>query len=164
VSKSLRLLSNLTFTIPATVRGHSRKRRLVVVGTTSLLLAAELIDHIFSFLRGNILAALTACSKANPFYSRLAERHLYPHIVVNFGRLQTTFREFTYPGLPPHLGVVRKFSIRGSINHQPHTFWSCRPQKYQKKLIMSNCMDEGTYLELGISTLSFNGYDTGLLV
>ncbi len=45
-------------------------------------LPAELIDHIFSYLRKNI-SALKACSKAHPLYSRLAERHLYAHIIVD---------------------------------------------------------------------------------
>ena len=44
------------------------------------MLPAELIDHIFSFLQEDTLA-LKACSKAHPLYSRLAERHLYTHIV-----------------------------------------------------------------------------------
>ena len=49
-----------------------------------LPLPAELIDHIFSFLRKDPLA-LKACSKAHPLCSRLAERHLYAHIVVDPG-------------------------------------------------------------------------------
>ena len=47
----------------------------------SMLLHAELIDYIFSFLRGDI-SALEACSKSHPFFSQLAERHLYADIVV----------------------------------------------------------------------------------
>ena len=47
-----------------------------------MLLPAELIDHIFSFLRKDTLA-LNACSKAHPLYSRLAERYLYAHIVID---------------------------------------------------------------------------------
>jgi hypothetical protein len=46
-----------------------------------MMLPAELIDHIFSFLQKDI-SALKACSKAHPLYSRLAERHLYAHIVI----------------------------------------------------------------------------------
>ena len=46
------------------------------------MLPAELIDLIFSFLQGNTLA-LKACSKAHPLFSRLAERHIYAHIVSN---------------------------------------------------------------------------------
>ena len=45
-----------------------------------MLLPPELIDHIFSFLQGDILA-LKACSEVHPLYSRLAEPHLYSHIV-----------------------------------------------------------------------------------
>jgi hypothetical protein len=44
-----------------------------------MLLPPELIDHIFSFLRGDI-SALKACSEAHPSVSRLAERHLYADI------------------------------------------------------------------------------------
>jgi len=40
----------------------------------------ELIDLIFSFLQEDTLA-LKACSKAHPLFSRLAERHIYAHIV-----------------------------------------------------------------------------------
>jgi len=45
-------------------------------------LPAEVTDHIFSFLRKDTLA-LKACSKAHPLYSRLAERYLYAHIVID---------------------------------------------------------------------------------
>ena len=44
-----------------------------------MVLAAELVDHIFSFLQKDI-PALKACSKVLPSYSRLAERYLYAHI------------------------------------------------------------------------------------
>ena len=44
-----------------------------------MVLPAELVDHIFSFLQKDI-PALKACSKALPSYSRLAERYLYAHI------------------------------------------------------------------------------------
>jgi len=44
------------------------------------MLPAELIDLIFSFLQENTLA-LKACSKVHPLFSRLAERHIYAHIV-----------------------------------------------------------------------------------
>src|SRR5258708_815332 len=46
------------------------------------MLPPELIDHIFSFLQGDSLA-LKACSKVQPLFSRLAERHLYAHIVIS---------------------------------------------------------------------------------
>jgi len=47
-----------------------------------MVLPAELIDYIFSFLQ-NDPSALKACSKAHPLLSRLAERHIYAHIVID---------------------------------------------------------------------------------
>jgi len=47
-----------------------------------MMLPAELIDQVFSFLQKDILA-LKACSKAHPLFSILAERHLYAHIVID---------------------------------------------------------------------------------
>jgi len=46
------------------------------------LLPAELIDLIFSFLQKDS-SALTACSKADPLLSRIAERYIYEHIVFD---------------------------------------------------------------------------------
>ena len=51
---------------------------------TLMKLPAELIDHIFSFLQTDI-PSLKACSKAHPLLSRLAERHIYAHIVIDPG-------------------------------------------------------------------------------
>ena len=45
------------------------------------MLPPELIDHIFSFLRGDI-PALKACSRAHSLFSKLAEQHLYTDIIV----------------------------------------------------------------------------------
>jgi hypothetical protein len=45
------------------------------------MLPVELVDHVFSFLRGDI-PALEACLQANPAYSALAERYLYADIVI----------------------------------------------------------------------------------
>jgi len=47
-----------------------------------LLLPAELIDRIFSFLQGDT-SALKACSSAHPVYSKLAERYLYADLQIN---------------------------------------------------------------------------------
>jgi len=47
-----------------------------------MVLPAELIDHIFSFLQTDF-PSLKACSKAHPLLSRLAERHLYAHVVID---------------------------------------------------------------------------------
>jgi len=47
-----------------------------------MVLPTELLDHIFSFLQKDI-SALKACSKAHPLLSRLAERHIYAHIVID---------------------------------------------------------------------------------
>ena len=46
-----------------------------------MLVSAELIDHIFSFLQGES-SALEACSKADTTLSRLAEPYLYADIIV----------------------------------------------------------------------------------
>lgn len=48
---------------------------------TPTQLPAELIYHIFSFLRRDTLA-LTACLRVHSSYSRIAEQHLYEDIVV----------------------------------------------------------------------------------
>jgi len=59
-------------------------RTLDVIGCRTIvvmLLPADPIDHIFSFLRGD-RPTLKACSEAHSLYARLAERHLYADIVV----------------------------------------------------------------------------------
>ena len=63
-------------------------------------LPAELIDHIFSFLRGDI-PALRACS-THPFLSQIAERYLYADIAVT---LDTMLDSALYERLSknPHL-------------------------------------------------------------
>src|SRR6266542_5954723 len=44
-------------------------------------LPAEILDHIFSFLKLDP-AALRACSESDPSLSRLAEPHLYFHVLL----------------------------------------------------------------------------------
>src|SRR6266545_8240703 len=44
-------------------------------------LPAEILDHIFSFLKSDP-AALRACSESHPSLSRLAEPHLYFHVLL----------------------------------------------------------------------------------
>ncbi len=44
-----------------------------------MILPAEIIDHILSFLQNNS-AALKACSKSHPLLFQIAERHLYARI------------------------------------------------------------------------------------
>ncbi len=46
-----------------------------------MLVPAELIDHIFSFLRGD-KSALEECSKAHPMFSSIAEPYLYADILI----------------------------------------------------------------------------------
>jgi len=48
----------------------------------AMLVPAELVDHIFSFLRGERLA-LEECSKAHPMFSTLAEPYLYADILIH---------------------------------------------------------------------------------
>ena len=66
-----------------------KRRSFSPLPIANMHLPAELIDHIFSFLKEDI-PALAACSNAHPLISRLAERYLYADIVV---RMDTTAAE-----------------------------------------------------------------------
>jgi len=71
--------------------------RLTRFDFDTMSLPAELIDHIFSFLQEDTLA-LKACSKAHPLLSRLAERHLFAHIIIDPSRyLRSNVTEATNP-------------------------------------------------------------------
>jgi len=70
---------------PIISTNKSEKRLLTTYTSTptlTMVLPAELVDHIFSFLQ-NDPSALKACSKALPLYSRLAERYIYAHTVID---------------------------------------------------------------------------------
>jgi hypothetical protein len=58
-----------------------------------MLLPADVIDHIFSLLRGD-RSTLKACSEAHSLYSILAERHLYADIVVQTKNPSAVFELF----------------------------------------------------------------------
>ena len=66
--------------VKQTRNGHVKLLFIVAVPhlltTANMRLSAELIDHIFGFLIGDI-SALKACSEIHPSIYQLAERHLF---------------------------------------------------------------------------------------
>ena len=60
------------------------------LGETRMNLPFDVLDSIFSFLKSHP-DSLVACSKAHPFFSRVAERHLYRHITIHLGPWTSKF-------------------------------------------------------------------------
>jgi len=129
------------------------------------MLPAELIDHIFSFLQEDTLA-LKACSKAHPLYSRLAERHIYTHIVsdskvsndilhnphlLDYPRT-LEIRSFTRSQLAiPFMSVIPQMSNLVSLK-------ICDPYPFYKKdefiSMLRNCLQQSSFQELHLSQLN----------
>jgi hypothetical protein len=67
-----------------------------------MLVPAELVDHIFSFLRGE-RSALEECSKAHPMFSRLAEPYLYADILIHMSNERALSELYKQLSENPHI-------------------------------------------------------------
>ena len=90
----------------------------------------EIFDHIFAFLHPK---SLIACSEAHPFFSTIAERHLYHHIIL--ARSSRFYIVGSGPGyflMPSHL--IRLLSEAPQIvNHvRVLQIELCRPETHEE--------------------------------
>ena len=142
----------------------------ISTSTFTMLLPVELIDHIFSFLQKDS-SALKACSKAHRSLSRVAERHLYAHIIIP--------EVFNHDDLEnPHLlDYPRTLEFRICPSHTLLSFMRMIPRmanlvclkiyapiSYDEKFIpmLRNCLQQSSLQELLLShihNLPFSIFD-----
>jgi len=98
-------------------------------GVIPVLIPPELIDHIFSFLRGDRLA-LEECSKAHPIFSSIAEPYLYADVLLPMNYKMAFYKQLSEN---PH---ILKFPRTLEFRLSGHDFPSC-PSEPEVLLIMS---------------------------
>jgi hypothetical protein len=146
---------------------RARQVRLFLLIEHDMPLPPELINYIFSFLREDT-AALNACSRAYPLFSRLAERHLYTDIVVRLSdqpvlselcnQLANNARILRYPrtlkiiGVAPFIVYPSVLPIISMIPRMVNLFSFCF---YGGTLLSSNSGNQRSY-EVFISTLRYS--------
>jgi hypothetical protein len=82
------------------------------------MLPSELVDHIFSFLRGD-RSALEECSKAHPMLSRLAEPYIYADNRIDVIDEKSLSELYTLLSENPH---ILKFARTLKILHCDYTY------------------------------------------
>ena len=99
----------------------------------SMRLPAELIDHIFSFLQGDI-STLKACSETHPLFSHLAEQHIFAEFVVeihdkyDFGLYKQLFKNPHILEYPRTLDICAHVSLTPFLRREVMPIFSIIPR------------------------------------